>query len=182
MVIRTKIMVVAIISLIFTISFARPQQEPMSKIPENQRESLRIRLDAYVKAYQARNWGKLYDLVSDTGRGGATRGNFINAMKAQHGMEFANMPDLLEFYPDHAEAGVVGGFDIYGCGKARREGQMYDGIAVTHAVFEHDNWYFTGWRFTAFPNRSCKELSNPSWKPMNRLKWDLPMEEVRQAR
>jgi hypothetical protein len=69
--------------------------------------------------------------------------------------------------------------DIYGCGKARREGREFNGIAQAHAVFEHDKWYFTGWSFTAFPNEACKALSNPGWEAPVAMAWDQPMEELR---
>ena len=66
-----------------------------------------------------------------------------------------------------------------GCAKAQREGRMYNGIAVAHAVFEHAGWFFTGWSFTEFPNEPCNVLSDPKWKPENPIGWDQPMEELR---
>ena len=161
-----------------TVAYVGKGKEPLSKIPAEQREPLQKRLDAYVQAYRARKWERLYELVSGTGRGGATRSKFVARMKAEHGTGFANMPDLLEFHPDRVYAGDGGGYDIYGCGKARREGLMFNGIAVTHAVFEHDDWFFTGWSFTEFPNERCEALSDPGWKPENTMRWDQPMEEV----
>jgi hypothetical protein len=122
-------------------------------------------------------WDKLYDLVSDTGRDGANRKTFIAAMKSEHGTDFAQMPDLLEFKPDRAEKNGDG-HDIYGCGKAQREGMKFNGIVVLHTVFEHNNWSFTGWRFTEFPNEPCEALSDPKWQTANRGAWHSPMEEI----
>ena len=153
--------------------------EPFATVPVERRESLKSRMALYVKANRARDWSRLYDLVSDTGRGGATRQTFVTRMRESHGEQFANYPDLLEFQPDRASADERGEFDIYGCGKARREGVMYNGIAVAHAVFEHNNWFFTGWRFTEFPNESCKALADPSWEPDMNMKWNQSMEELR---
>jgi hypothetical protein len=43
-------------------------------------------------------------------------------MTSEHGTDFAQMPDLLEFRPELTERNDKGEFDIYGCAKARREG------------------------------------------------------------
>jgi hypothetical protein len=59
-------------------------------------------------------------------------------MNSAHGSDVAQMPDLLEFKSDRTEKNDDG-YDIYGCGKARREGMMFNGIAVMHIVFEHNN-------------------------------------------
>lgn len=150
--------------------------EPLSKIPPEQRGGLTKRLSAYVEAYRGRKWDKLYDLVSDVGKGDADRQTFIAAMTSAHG-DLAKEPDLLEFSPDQTQKNNDG-FDLYGCGKARREGWKFNGIAVMHAVFEHDDWFFTGWAFTQFPNEPCKALADPKWQPGNLMKWDRPMEEV----
>jgi hypothetical protein len=152
-------------------------KEPFSNIPLEQREPLSKRLGAYVEANKARKWDKLYDVVSDTGRGGANRQTFVAAMNSSHGSGFAQMPDLLEFKSDRTETNDDG-YDIYGCGKARREGMMFNGIAVMHAVFEHKDWFFTGWSFTEFPNESCSALSNPKWQPFSKMEWNKPMDEV----
>src|ERR1035441_10839441 len=86
--------------------------------------------------------------------------------------------DLLSFLPNRATARADGEYDVYGCGKARREGQTFNGIVVVHAVFERTGWSFTGWRFTDFPNVPCKELTDPSWRPDSGMRWDIPMEEL----
>lgn len=161
-----------------TVGAAANRGDPLSKIPAQQRESLAKRLSAYVRVYTSRNWAALYGLVSDVGRGGVTPQDFVVRMKAAHGLQFAQDPDLLEFRPDHAEPNGKG-YDIYGCGKARREGMMFNGIAVTHAVFEHNDWFFTGWSFTEFPNEPCKDLMDPAWRPDSIMGWDQPMEELR---
>jgi len=100
-------------------------------------------------------------------------------MKAAHGKDFANAPDLLEFQAGRSDKNERGGYDIYGCGKAQRENMLFQGIAVVHAVFEHDDWFFTGWTFTIFPNELCKALADPAWRPITRLIWSQPMEELR---
>jgi hypothetical protein len=145
-----------VVSLVALVAFASALHgngtDPLSNIPAEQREALTKRLGTYIEAYRGRKWDKLYDLVSDTGRGGADRQTFITAMKSEHGADFAQMPDLLEFRPDRAEKSGDG-YDIYGCGRAQRERMMFNGIAVLHTVFEHNDWSFTGWRFTEFPRR-----------------------------
>lgn len=151
--------------------------DPFSNIPADRREPLPKRINGYVEAYKARNWERLYDFVSDVGKGGATLKSFVAAMQASHGKSFAQMPDLQEFKPDRTKSNEDG-YDIYGCGKAEREGRTYKGIAVVHGVFEHNDWFFTGWSFTEFPNEPCKALSDPKWKPENEMGWNRPMEEL----
>ena len=151
--------------------------DPFSNIPAGQRESLPKRIDGYVEAYKARNWERLYDFVSDTGKGGANQKVFVAAMQASHGKSFAQMPDLQKFKPDRSKSNEDG-YDIYGCGEAQREGSTYNGVAVVHGVFEHNDWFFTGWSFTEFPNEPCKALSDPKWEPENEMGWNKPMEEV----
>jgi hypothetical protein len=158
-------------------AYPRNSTEPFSNVPVEQRQQLTARVGVYVKAYRGRKWNQLYDYVSDTGKGGVDRRAFIAAMKSEHGSDFAQMPDLQEFKPGRAEKNGSG-FDIYGCGTAQREGMMFNGIAVMHALFEHGNWFFTGWRFTEFPNEPCEQLAHPNWQPDNHVKWDRPMEEV----
>jgi hypothetical protein len=174
---RTAAAVTILSLLIGSMSPAGGASEPFSNIPAEQREALAKRLVAYVEVYRDRKWNKLYDLISDIGKGGADRKTFVAAMTAEHGRDFAQMPDLLEFKPDRTEKNDDG-FDIYGCGKAQREGTMFNGIVVMHAVLEHDDWSFTGWTFTEFPNEPCKALADPRWQPGNRMKWKGPMEEV----
>jgi hypothetical protein len=111
--------------------------DPFSNIPADRRGALSKRITAYVEAYRARNWEKLYGFVSDVGKDGASQKVFIAAMQASHGRNFAQDPDLQEFKPDRTKTNADG-YDIYGCGKAEREGHTYKGIAVVHGVSEHD--------------------------------------------
>lgn len=153
--------------------------EALSKIPQEQRPALTKRISQYLTENRNRNWKELYDLISTTGRGTASRDTFVAQMRAAHGVSFANDPDMQEFVLNRVQPGEGGGFDIYGCGKAQREGKRYKGIAVMHVVYEHDNWFFTGWAFTSFPNEACEKLKDPGWEPENRIGWDQPMEELR---
>jgi hypothetical protein len=100
-------------------------------------------------------------------------------MKAAHGKDFANSPDLREFRPERSAKADRSGYEIYGCGRAVREGQNFNGVALIHSVFEHDNWFFSGWTFTEFPNEPCKTLADPSWEAPAPMEWNQPMEELR---
>jgi hypothetical protein len=153
--------------------------DPYANIPAGKRESLKTRLSEYVDNSRTRNWGKLYDLVSDTGRGGINRDGFIDRMKQAHGVSFANYPDLLQFVPARADKSEDGGFDLYGCAEARREGEEYKGIAVVHAVYERESWFFTGWSFDGMASGSCSALKKADWQPFTRLRWNHIMEELR---
>jgi len=155
--------------------------EWFSTFPAGQADVVAKRLDQYVKLRKSRSWGKLYDFVCATALGGVNRQTFISKMTAAHGTEFANSPDLLTFRPSRASMLSDGQYDIYGCAKAKREGREYNGIAVTHVVFEGANWFFAGWSFTEFPNVPCKALADPNWKTPGAMEWGLPMEELRDA-
>lgn len=87
------------------------------------------------------------------------------------------MPDLLSFIPSKTDK-ISDGINIYGCGKAQREGMKFNGIVVIHAVYEHDAWSFTGWSFTQFPNEPCTALEQPNWAATSRFDFTQPMEEV----
>ncbi len=151
--------------------------DPFSNITADQRGSLSGRINGYVEAYKARNWAVLYNFISAVGKGGANQKVFIAAMQISHSKNFAQYPDLQAFRPYRAK-GNEDGYDIYGCGKAEREGRTYKGIAVVHGVFEHNDWFFTGWSFTEFPNAPCKTLSDPKWEPENEMGWNRSMQEL----
>lgn len=162
------------------IAAAATATEWLASVPAERRDALAARLDAYVKAHRARDWSKLYDLVSDAGRGQVERKTFVTRMKAAHSPDFANSPDLLEFRPERIRSRGNAEFDIYGCGRGRREGREFNGVALAHAVFEHDRWFFAGWTFTQFPNEPCKALSQPGWEEPGAMEWSRPMEELRE--
>jgi len=169
----------AILCVGTAITFALDSKEWLSAVPNDQRDALAKRLDGYVKAHNASEWSKLFDFISDAGRGDVDRQAFVAKMKAAQGKGFANSPDLLEFRPERGATADKSGYEIYGCGKAVREEQNFNGVALIHAVFEHDNWFFSGWTFTKFPNEPCKALSDPSWEAPAPMEWNQPMEELR---
>jgi hypothetical protein len=180
MVKRMSIGVLALAMSILSV-YAQDARTPFPTLAPEEQKALTDRLSQYVKAYRNRDWKSLYVLVSDVGRGGISQERFSRAMKAALGTRsYADAPDLLEFTPERSEA-YADGTDIYGCGKAKREGEPSTGIAVIHAVREGSGWFFSGWSFTEFPNLPCKLLSDPTWKPTGRMEWNQPMEEVRHA-
>jgi hypothetical protein len=76
----------------------------------------------YLKANHRREWSKLFDFISEAGKGGVDRQVFVAKMKAAHGKDFANSPDLLDFRPDCSAKSDWTEYEVYGCGKAVREG------------------------------------------------------------
>ena len=174
---RQLVLAVMSVGCIIASSIDSPQW--LSPIPAEHREQLAKRLDAYVKANRSKDWTKLFDLVSDSGRGGTNRDVFVAKMKAAHQKDFSNSPDLLDFRPARTENADSAEVDIYGCGKARRESQSFNGIALVHAVFQHNDWFFSGWTFTEFPNEPCKNLADPSWEAPGPMEWGRPMQELR---
>jgi hypothetical protein len=153
----------------------------LSPIAAEYRKGLAKRLDAYVLAYRSNDWFKLFDLVSDSGRGDTNRDTFITKMKAAHRKDFSNSPELLDFKPVLTKKDDNAEYDVYGCGKARREAHDFNGIAVVHAVFQHNGWSFSGWSFTEFPNEPCKDLTDPSWETPGPMEWNQPMQELRSS-
>jgi hypothetical protein len=153
----------------------------LSPVPAEHRVALARRLDAYLRACRSKEWVKLFDFVSDAGRGGTSRDTFVAKMKAAHQKGFSNSPDLLDFRPTRTEKDGSAEYDVYGCGQARREAQNFNGIALVHAVFEHNDWFFSGWTFTEFPHEPCKDLSDPSWEMPGPMEWNQPMQELRSS-
>jgi hypothetical protein len=147
---------------------------------QGQRVALSKRLDGYVQAYKNREWKTLYGFISTVGRGGVDIQRFVVVMSSNHGEDFAQYPDLQTFIA-YRTGKNDDGYDIYGCAGAVREGEPFRGIAEVHAVFEHENSFFTGWTFRDTSEGACKELSDPNWQPDSSLKWTSPMEEIAHA-
>jgi hypothetical protein len=148
--------------------------DPFSAVLTKQRDALSKRLDGYVDAYRHRDWEKLYEYISKIGRGDSDTQTFVVAMRNNHGEEFAQYPEIKIFKPQRSMQNDDG-YDIYGCGEAVREDEKYNGLVVVHAVFERQDWFFTGWTFRG---EDCKALSDPKWQPDSPIKWNKPMEEI----
>ena len=169
----------ALVSVTIAAAFSAENRKWLSPITTEHRNALAKRLDNYVKACSSQDWAKLFGLISDAARGGSAHDTFVATMKATHRKDFSNHPDLMEFTPERTAKAERGEYDIYGCGKARREGHEFNGVALIHVVFEHNDWFFSGWSFTDFPNEPCKALSDPSWELPGPMEWNKPMEELR---
>ena len=168
-----------LVSVSSVLAFSADSPKWLSPITAEHRDALAKRLDAYVKAYNSKDWAKLFGLISDAARGGTAQDTFVARMKATHRRDFSNNPDLMEFRPDRTANAERAEYDVYGCGKARHEGREFNGVALVHEVFEHNDWFFSGWSFTGFPNEPCKALSDTSWEPPGPMEWNRPMEELR---
>lgn len=71
---RVKALPTLFVYLWLVVTFSAQQKDPFSRFPPEQREELAKRLESYVQVNRNRDWHKLYDLISDTGKGSATRG------------------------------------------------------------------------------------------------------------
>ena len=138
------------------IALAAEREAWLSSVPAEHRDALAKRLDGYVKANHSQNWAKLFEFISDAARGGVDRSDFVPKMKAAHRRDFSNSPDLLEFQPVRTIKADNSEYDVYGCAKAQREGREYNGVALVHAVFQHNDWFFSGWRFHGVPERAVQ--------------------------
>jgi len=162
-----------------TITLAGDGKEWLAAVPADKRDALAKRLDGYLKAHSGRKWSVLFDFISDTGKDNVDRNVFAAKMQAAHRRDFSTSPDLLAFRPERSTKADKTEYEIYGCGKAVREGQNFNGVALIHAVFERNDWFFSGWTFTEFPNEPCQALADPSWKAPEPMDWSRPMEELR---
>jgi hypothetical protein len=100
----------------------RKPTDAYANVPADKTESLRIRPSEYVDDNRTRNWGKLYEMVSETRRGEVTCEVFISRMEQAHGLTFANYPDPLTFVPVRGDKAGDGGFDLYvsdGCSSGK---------------------------------------------------------------
>jgi len=179
--ITAKSVLTVIVGFCCTVASSADGRGWLSAAPAEHRDALAKRLDAYVKAFRSQDWGRLFDFVSDVGRGGVDRPTFVAKMRAAHQKDFSNSPDLMRFQPARAKKTNKAEYDVYGCGNAQRERREFNGVALIHAVFEHDDWFFSGWRFTEFPNEPCRDLSNPSWEAPYDMEWNRPMDELREG-
>jgi hypothetical protein len=168
----------AFLSLGCLLAFAADGLGWLSPVPARRRDELAKRLDAYVNAHRSRDWATLFDLMSKAGRGAVSRQMFAEKMNAAHRRDVVRSADLLAFRPGRSMDRGDSAYDVYGCGKARREALDYNGIAVIHAVYEHNEWFFSGWMFTELPNESCEPLTDPSWEPPGPEDWDQVIEEL----
>jgi hypothetical protein len=176
---RSPLFAAVILAMFVALPLANASEakDPFGSVVLDKKDLLQQRLNTYVTAYKHKDWKTLYGLISDTGRGDAPQKFFISQMKAEHEVN-GSEPDLLEFLPDRTKENKPG-FDLFGCGKASREGRGFKGIALVHVVFEHDNWFFSGWNFTEFPNESCDDLKKPDWAPYGAENWNQQMIELR---
>jgi hypothetical protein len=147
---------------------------PFGPVPASERPLLAKRLNAYTKSFRNKDWGLLYDLVSDANKGSldgkvtVNKQMFISVMR-----DSFEMRHLLKFTPVKTESGLFG-YDIYGCGEVPGRGES---IAGVRAVWEHGNWFFTNWSYSD-PLEPCSRLSDPTWKPQIPLRLDGPMMEL----
>ena len=157
-----------------------PSMQTQTSLDDAQRKALNGRVQEYTSGFRARNWAQVYGMVSKTGKGGATKQIFALAMERSHGKDYGTYPDILEFKSERMEAARPNEFDLHGCGKVYKQGWKFDGVVELHAVLEDGNWYFTGWRLTAFPAELCSSLKDPKWKPYTHENWEKSMEEIRE--
>ena len=165
---------VLFLCLAVTIVNSQGVKTPFGPVPARERPLLAKRLNAYTRSFRNKDWGALYDLVSD-----ANKRNLVSKVRVnKHTFVYAmqnsfEMRHLLKLTPVRMESGGLG-YDIYGCGEVPGRGES---IAAVRAVWEHDNWFFTDWSY-ADPWEPCSRLSDPAWKPQIPLRLDGPMVEL----
>ncbi|HXM09513.1 MAG TPA: hypothetical protein VN946_06160 [Terriglobales bacterium] len=161
--------------LAVTIVSSQGVKTPFGPVPANERPLLAKRLNAYTNSFRNKQWGKLYDFVSDANKNSPFNGKeqvnkhrFISAMQNTY-----EMRHLQKFTPVRTESGILG-YDVYGCGEVPGRDET---IVAIRAIWEHGNWFFTDWQYTD-PWEACSHLSDSAWKPQMPLRLDGPMMEL----
>ena len=183
--IRGLLCVCTAVAALVAASSARAAGQNLDKtyqpVPAAQRPALHQRAAAYVRSFRQGDWATLFDLVSYDGKRDISKKHFAWYMSENHHSK--NVMEeyplrLRHFAPDRTLVSQYGGFDIYGCVTGTRDGDFPEGsVGILHAVYEKDQWVFTGWQFLD-PGASCSVLATPGWKPPRPPAWGEPMIEI----
>lgn len=114
-------------------------------IPENQRARLIEGLNLLIEYQSARDWERVYDLLTDSIRGGRSRQDFANSRRELENITPAST--ILAFAPTEAipvdEWQDGGAWQILGCAKYRRKGGIRQLKSAVEAVLRQGEWRFT---------------------------------------
>jgi hypothetical protein len=180
--------------------YARDAKPALSPVPASQQAALTRRLKTYTEAFRTKNWGALYDLVSDQNKR-RNDGTILDREIFVRDMQYPNSARLEKFTPVRAAVTTAfvtafadidipitpvrkadrnrfGSFVIYGCGEiAHGDDGPERRMAAVIALLDSGVWSFTKWTYTdSF--EGCSQLSDPAWNPDHFLRLDGPMDEL----
>ena len=176
-----RILCLTLLALLPPLAGAQNLDKVYAPVPAAQRVALQQRGAAYARAFRQGDWATLFDLVSYGGKRDISKKHFARYMWENHHSK--NVKEeyplrLRHFAANRTLVSQYGGFDIYGCVTDTRDGDFPEGsVGILHAVFEKDQWVFTGWQFID-PGASCASLADTAWKPPRPPTWDDPMIEI----
>lgn len=126
---------------------SRPQEarEPLASVPAHQRARLVERLKLVVEYQGMRQWDRLYDLLTESIKGGRSREAFANRRR-----EIEIKPPIsiiLTFVPTEAitidESQDGGAWFILGCAQYRRNGSVIRIKSSVTAELQNNEWLFS---------------------------------------
>src|SRR5262245_44438778 len=122
----------------------RPQnQDIFAEVSVPVRARLAERLKLLIEYDRTKQWGRMYDLLSDRFLQGETKENLVN--RQRYIDEKLVGVELIEFTPQsitllHEESGW---WLIRGCGKFRQSGSSRRVDTVVEAYLQNGEWYFS---------------------------------------
>lgn len=176
--------------------YSQDGKTSLGPVPASQRSALAKRLVAYTEAFHTKDWGALYDLVSDQNKR-RIDGTILDRGTFVKDMQYPDSARLEKFTPIRATAmtpfavidiptvpvrkadrNLFGSFVIYGCGEiAHGNDAPARRIAAVIALLDSGVWSFTKWTYTE-SFEGCSQLSDPAWNPDSFLRLDGPMDEL----
>ena len=119
--------------------------DPIMSVPAPHRAKLKERLSLLVEYQSARQWDKMYNLLTTVIRGGRSREEYANWRR---GVEVTSLSaTILDFVPSEAITVDVssdgGTWFILGCARYRRKGTMVRLKSGVTAELHSNEWLFS---------------------------------------
>lgn len=124
------------------------EQKVFDAVPEPLRVRLIERLNSYVEAQRARQYEKVYDLLSESARTrmykNQSKADFVKSYQDADAAHRGTRLD--EFTPsetDKIEEEHQSVYEIYGKAKLQQEGEIVSKRIVIQAELQNGDWYFS---------------------------------------
>jgi hypothetical protein len=120
-------------------------RDPLSPIPVKLRPKLKERLNLLINYQGARQWSKMYDLLTASIKGGRNRDDYANWRRQSE--IIPPISTLLAFAPTEAitidQSPDGGAWFILGCAQYRRRGRMVQIKSGVTAELQNNEWWFS---------------------------------------
>jgi hypothetical protein len=151
---RSSIATIVVLTLVVAASVSQAQHsdDPFSRVPSSRRTQLKLRLSEFVSYHVSKDWGHVYDLLSDRYKADqaiTTKEVFL---------EKRLYSQLKRFTPAYAYKLKDDSWWVRGCATNGRE--AIDSLVEAH--YTNHNWYFSD--FSRFP-MGCIECEELQCKP-----------------